>query len=325
MRLDPGAVTARELERAAGAFGYRYTVVSPSGGNGGEGDALFGGAIGLQSLPCGARICVSDLTAVCGSAHAGELSRSLTVALMLDGTPADCDLGSRDRLLVPSGGAAIVSIADAACLASRYVAGQRARWVLVQARPEDLADEDLADRVDRATRATAVVPLAVSARALALARELFAPGLVGAVGRLLAESCALELLARGLTTAGADADQPAIRLSRRERAQILRVRETLVAEPDRPHRLCDLAREAGISVTTLKIRFPLVTGKTVFEFLRDARLDRAHAGLEQEGWTVAQAAHRAGYAHQTNFSTAFRRKFGVSPGAVRRSGRGLHP
>ena len=252
MRLEPGAVTARELERAAGSFGYRYAVVSPGVAGEGEGPALFGGAIGLQSLPCGARVCVSDLTALCGSDHAGELSRSLTVVLMLDGPPADCELGSGDRLRVPSGGAAVVSIADAARPASRYATGQRSRWVLVQTRPEGLADEDLADRVDRATRATAVVPLVVSARVSALARELFSPGLAGGVGRLLAESCALELLARGLTDAGDDGDDRAIALSRRERARILRVRERLVAEPDRPHRLCDLAREAGVSVTTLK-------------------------------------------------------------------------
>ncbi|WP_264625181.1 helix-turn-helix domain-containing protein [Candidatus Symbiopectobacterium sp. NZEC135] len=42
--------------------------------------------------------------------------------------------------------------------------------------------------------------------------------------------------------------------------------------------------------------------------LSEQRLMRARKGLESEGWTV-----KLGYQHPSNFSTAYRRKFGRCP------------
>ncbi|MEP1582208.1 MAG: helix-turn-helix domain-containing protein [Marinobacter sp.] len=49
--------------------------------------------------------------------------------------------------------------------------------------------------------------------------------------------------------------------------------------------------------------------------MRKCRLNLAWHYLEQ-GYSVQQAAHRSGYRHATNFATAFRRQFGVSPKTV---------
>ena len=50
---------------------------------------------------------------------------------------------------------------------------------------------------------------------------------------------------------------------------------------------------------------------------REQRLARAWAALEQTGCSVAEVAHGAGYSSAANFSTAFKRRFGISPKLVR--------
>ena len=317
MTLEPNTVSAQQLEEKGEDFGYQYSQLSPRDPISHGGDVVLDGTMRLQALPCGAKICASDVTHLKGARHVGELPRSFTIVHMLDGV-ATGELGSRNHLHVSAGCAATISVAESAQLADHCTAGQRARSIVVHSRPEDLADEQLADRINSAIKSTGSAPMTVSTRMSSLARELFAPSLDGDVGRLLAESCALELLARSLATVNQTEEDRTPFLSRQERARLLKLQELLIAEPDRPYRLCDLAREAGVGVTTLKTKFPLVAGKPVFEFLRDVRLERAHVGLENERWTVAQAAHFVGYAHQSNFSTAFRRKFGVSPSCIRR-------
>lgn len=319
MTLESNTVSADEFEKAGRDIGFQNSHLSPRDTIPDSGDVVLDGTIRLHVLPCGAKICTSDVTYRLGAEHVGELPRSFTIVHILDGA-ATGELGSRHRLHMSPGCAATLSVAESAQLSGRWTAGQRSRSILVHSRPEDLADEQLAGRINAAIKSTGSAPIMVTTRSSALARELFAPSLDGDVGRLLAESCALELLARSLVTENRTGRDRTPLVSRHERARLLRVQDLLIAEPDRAYQLCDLAREAGVGVTTLKTKFPLVTGKPVFEFLRDVRLQRAHAGLENEGWTVAQAAHFVGYAHQSNFSTAFRRKFGVSPSSIRRRG-----
>ena len=318
MASEPTTVSTRDLSQTAEAFSYRYKVLSvPDSAAGGEA-ALFTGVLGTRHLPCGLRLCASDLTALHDSEHDGSLPRSLTIALVLDGEPADCTFGTRGRLFLGRGFAAMVSAADATRLAGHHRQGRRSRCLIVQTRPEDLPDEELAERVEGLLKSTSITPFPASPRVLELANDLFAPQGEGDVGRLLAESCALELLAKGLLQDRQRPELAAAPLGQRDLAKMLRVRDLLVAEPARAHRLCDLAREAGMSVTSLKVKFAAVFGQPVFAFLRDLRLERAFEGLQSEGWSVSQAAYFVGYRHPSSFSEAFRRKFGVAPQAVGR-------
>jgi AraC-like DNA-binding protein len=61
-------------------------------------------------------------------------------------------------------------------------------------------------------------------------------------------------------------------------------------------------------------------GTTPTALIRDVRLDRARARLEQgAGTPIARIAAECGYANPGAFSTAFRRRFGLRPGDVRRT------
>lgn len=78
-----------------------------------------------------------------------------------------------------------------------------------------------------------------------------------------------------------------------------------------------IADHAGASVSTVQRHFKEHFGMTVFEFIRRKRLEAARDALEREGMTVTQAAYVAGYAHTSNFTAAFKKFYGITPGLRR--------
>ncbi|MEF3088752.1 AraC family transcriptional regulator [Raoultella sp. WB_B2P2-3] len=96
------------------------------------------------------------------------------------------------------------------------------------------------------------------------------------------------------------------------------VRQRLEQQPQQEHTLCELARNAAMSPSSLSAKFRQAYGDSVFDYLRDCRLALAYHHLQQ-GYSVQQAAWMSGYQHATNFATAFRRRYGIAPSAVRNS------
>jgi AraC-like DNA-binding protein len=261
----------------------------------------------------GIRICASDLTSIHDCERVGRLSPCLMMIMLLEGNPLSYDLGEGDRITLAPGDGVVIAAAKETVLRQVSLRGNRFRSVVVQACASRITDAELAEQIGLTLQKSATVPLLTSYRLQSLAGDLFRAGCAGTIGRLLAESCALELLAVGLGAAQRRESCLTCTVRPRDVTNVLRVRDKIVSELGRQHRLSDLARFAGMSVTTLKFKFHAVVGQSVFAFLRDQRLDRARRGLEGEGWTVGQAAYFVGYRHATNFATAFRKRFGVAP------------
>lgn len=304
--------------RPADPFVEDYEVRSMSGPIESDETPLFAGVYETRTLSAGLRLESSDLTALCHSHHRGIVKRSLTIVLVLDGGPLDFALGTAGRLALDQGQAFVIAVPDADRIAATYRQGHRCRCIVLQTRPDDLGDEELATRVDALIKATGIMRLPAMYCPTFLARDLFAPFVEEPIGRLIEESCALGLLAQGLLSRADEEDRPIGVVSRTDRRKMLQVRDRLLATPEDEHRLGVLARDAGVSVTTLKTKFYAVFGRPVFAYLRDVRLERARTGIEQEGWSVSQAAYAVGYRHLGSFSGAFRRKFGTLPSEVRR-------
>lgn len=313
--------SARRLAEIARHWGYGCEVRSDAAADPRTADSrvLVEGPLATTELAGGVKLCASDLVAVADNERIGVLRRSLTVIVMLGGDRSDYGLGPGKTLSLAPNEAAVVASLEGARLTGRYRCGRRYRSLVLQMSPETLEDDELAGQLDRLLRANCLRPLALSGRLQALANELFSPASSGTVGRLLAESCALEILARALSPSDRPAPRAAGQLPPRDLAKMLRVRDKLVAEVGGDHRLCDLARLAGVSVSTLKSKFPAAVGQTVFEFLRDQRMERARLGLEREGWSVKQAAYFVGYSYPANFSAAYRRRFGLPPSSALRA------
>ncbi len=68
---------------------------------------------------------------------------------------------------------------------------------------------------------------------------------------------------------------------------------------------------------SLQRTFKSEYGVSISEFVRSERLKRANSALRNDGISIAEAAFQAGYSNTANFSTAFRRAFGMPPAKAR--------
>ena len=66
----------------------------------------------------------------------------------------------------------------------------------------------------------------------------------------------------------------------------------------------------------LKRSFKAYFGKTVYEYVREQRLEKAFSLLAGGRCNVSQTAFAVGYTNISHFSQAFREKFGLSPKKV---------
>ncbi|MFC0338065.1 AraC-type DNA-binding protein [Kushneria avicenniae] len=136
----------------------------------------------------------------------------------------------------------------------------------------------------------------------------------GDIQRLSLHGLALQVIAQGMA-------RPAARPGEQETSHYQRlelVRHLLDDEPTHDHSLHDLAKRAAMSPSTLHRHFKATYGLTPIDYLRQCRLVMARELLSR-GQSVQQAAHGCGYRHASNFITAFKKVYGVSPGALAES------
>ncbi|MEM1242718.1 MAG: AraC family transcriptional regulator [Cyanobacteria bacterium P01_H01_bin.26] len=136
----------------------------------------------------------------------------------------------------------------------------------------------------------------------------------GLMQQIYLESKALELFAAqfALWTEGAISTQT-ISLCPQDIEQLYRAREILIQQATHPPSLTDLARQVGLNDRKLNLGFRHLFGTTVFGYLQNHRLHQAKDLLSNSSLTVAGVAGVIGYKSPEAFSTAFRRKFAVSP------------
>ncbi|MCQ4297993.1 helix-turn-helix transcriptional regulator [Pseudomonas stutzeri] len=179
--------------------------------------------------------------------------------------------------------------------------------------PDCLADEHLAEQLRQtlSTQGSRTQRWAVPEHLLQGLEAMTSGQWQGSLQRLLSEGLTLQLLAYGLGALDTPA-RNADTLSPRDRALLTRVRDHLYQQPGADHSLQQLAQLACMSPSALRHKFQQTYGVSVMGFLRERRMAVAKHCLEQ-GWRVQDAAHYVGYRHASNFATAYRQHFGVSP------------
>ncbi|WP_321476063.1 AraC family transcriptional regulator [uncultured Paludibaculum sp.] len=120
-------------------------------------------------------------------------------------------------------------------------------------------------------------------------------------------------LDRGLSESPGSAGPGAI-------ARVSRVIRAIECDPDAPHDLATLAREARLSPYHFLRTFQQVTGVTPHQFLLRQRLRRAALRLSTEPAKVVDIALECGFGDISNFNRNFRAEFGFSPRAWRKLG-----
>lgn len=149
-----------------------------------------------------------------------------------------------------------------------------------------------------------------SAAQLRIAGEIDRHPYRGAMANLFLEAKAYELFAETLRVL---TDQDAGSDSHRIRRIAHAARDVMLADPVHPPLIADVARQLGVSQRRLNEIFREVFHASPLQCLVGWRLDLARQMLAGGEFSVKQVAFRFGYAHVSNFSLAFTRRFGHPP------------
>jgi AraC-like DNA-binding protein len=114
------------------------------------------------------------------------------------------------------------------------------------------------------------------------------------------------------------AEKAAARRNDRRRDMCREIREYVLENYADPN-LCaeSVAERHRLSAAYVSKQFSAETGKSVFAFINDVRLNRAEELLSGTSLSVADVTRQIGFSHSTYFATLFKKKYGMSPKAYR--------
>ena len=187
-------------------------------------------------------------------------------------------------------------------------------WLLqeVQANPEDELCCFLRSLTEHPVNIQKWQP---SKRALSLAEQLLQPSTASPfLEKMKNESKALDLLGEAFLSLQTSTLKPEMAQTV-DKAQLIRsyIENNITSPLD----LKTIARGVGMAINTMQRTFKQSYHMTVMDYLRERRLETAKEAMIHDGLTIAQAAFKAGYTSPSNFATAFKRVYGVSPSQIR--------
>ena len=99
--------------------------------------------------------------------------------------------------------------------------------------------------------------------------------------------------------------------------KIHEVSELIIHDLQHTPSISELAKGVGMNEKKLCYGFKEVFGNTIFGYLYDYKMNLARQLLLHTDKSIGEIALQCGYEHLSHFSTAFKRKFGISPQGVR--------
>ncbi len=112
-------------------------------------------------------------------------------------------------------------------------------------------------------------------------------------------------------------DLPTSVISTRDQDKVRRAFEHLSENYLRPPHIDTISRQVGLNRTVLRKYFKTIYGQTISEFCMVKRMVEARSKLLQSDMNITQLSQYLGYDHPANFTTAFKRHFGMLPKDLR--------
>ncbi|MEH6347842.1 MAG: helix-turn-helix transcriptional regulator [Bermanella sp.] len=108
-------------------------------------------------------------------------------------------------------------------------------------------------------------------------------------------------------------------VSEKEREHIQKASLLLLNKWRNPPSQEELVQTLGVGKSTLKRVFKLINGCSITDFVLNIRMQNAQLLLSEGKLNVTQIAMEVGYEHSSNFASAFKRHFGISPKAFQKA------
>ena len=122
-----------------------------------------------------------------------------------------------------------------------------------------------------------------------------------------------EMLAQTFSAAA-----PVSELTQKENTAIFKAREIIANDLTKHFTIKEISQQVHLNEFKLKSGFKQTFGTGIFEYLLQARMDKARKLLMETNKPIKEIAALTGFDYLTNFITSFRKYFGRTPGDLRR-------
>lgn len=167
-------------------------------------------------------------------------------------------------------------------------------------------------------RATVAQRLPLNAALLRCLEDLHGCNMDGQSRRLFIRSKATEILCHAFKDM--DDNFGGVDASAQMKRGVIKAQQMLMENFVTPPTLDDLARDVGLSRSSLCAGFRQIVGQTVFDYVGGLRMRQALSLLNGREASITQIAYAVGYSHPSSFSLAVQRRFGATPSELRRRG-----
>jgi AraC-like DNA-binding protein len=136
----------------------------------------------------------------------------------------------------------------------------------------------------------------------------------------LAKAKADELISNALDrllTGSHDTEGSPVKLRSKDREAIKLARDILIANLAEPPGIRELCAAVGVNRNKLHYGFKEEFGMPPAHYLEEHRLEQAYISLRDTDELIYRIAADVGYTSQSSFSTAFKRKYGITPKEAR--------
>ncbi|MEO6231774.1 MAG: AraC family transcriptional regulator [Ferruginibacter sp.] len=113
-----------------------------------------------------------------------------------------------------------------------------------------------------------------------------------------------------------------MQLSKYDMECLAKVKDIIDKDYSVHHNIDTLAYHAGIGTTKLKKGFKNTYGLGIYQYLKEQRLQQAMRAIKEGNKTIKQIAKDSGFRHANNFIAAFKQRFGITPGKVKKEDQG---
>jgi AraC family transcriptional regulator, transcriptional activator of the genes for pyochelin and ferripyochelin receptors len=160
--------------------------------------------------------------------------------------------------------------------------------------------------------------LPLSAAMLRCLEDVHGCALEGRLRRLFLQSKALEIVCQALEAFAQSECFRSIESTKHTARSVLKAQHFLAQNFAAPPSLEKLAAEVGLSRSALCTGFRQLLGQSVYEYIRDLRMQQALALLRESDESIIQIAYAVGYNRPSSFAVAVQRHFGATPSELRR-------
>lgn len=139
----------------------------------------------------------------------------------------------------------------------------------------------------------------------------------GALEHLFLESKIKELLLLQIESYLRQHSEEAAVVHKYHADKIYQAKAIIEENISQPCSLIDLAHLVGTNECTLKKGFRALLDTSVYSYWNDLKMQKAYTMLQESDTSIADIALDTGFKTPQHFSTAFKKKYGITPGKVR--------